>query len=304
MRVQEVDKKEIIKVDHVWKEYNKDKCNKFFAVRDICFNIKEGEKIAYIGRNGSGKSTTIKMLSGILAPTRGEIRVNGLTPHKQRIKNSQQIGVVFANKSQLWWDVPVIDSYKMLKSLYNIPKDIFEENLKKIGEILDIKNILTIPERKLSFGQRTKCNLAAAFLHNPKIVYLDEPTVGVDIETKLKIREFINENNKEKGTTFLITSHDYQDIEAVCDRIILLEKGEIILDDKIKNVKDKFKKRIKIRVQNIDNKKIESLQYELDDHMEINGIVKSLAEKYIIQSIQVETPKLEEVVRDFIVTLS
>lgn len=207
------------------------------AVKEITFKIKEGELVGYIGANGAGKSTTIKMLTGILEPTSGKILVNNIIPQKQRVKNNLNIGVVFGQKSQLWWDIPVIESLKIIKEMYNTTDKEFEYNLDKFNEILDLKELLNIPVRQLSLGQKMRCEIGAAFVHNPKIIYLDEPTIGLDVVVKDKIRSFIKEVNKEKNCTVILTTHDLQDIEEVCDRIIVVDNGIIIHDGTL----DEFK---------------------------------------------------------------
>ena len=206
------------------------------AVDDVNFRIEKGEAVGYVGPNGSGKSTTIKMLSGVLIPTRGKVLINGMEPSKHRMKVNKHVGVVFGNRSVLWWDVPVMESYRVLQQLYEIPEERFRRNLEEFTEILEMESLLGIPERQLSLGQKMKCNIAAAFLHDTEIVYLDEPTIGLDSESKYKIRKFIRRMNEERKTTFLVTSHDFQDIESFCRRIILINHGKLVVDDKIENV--------------------------------------------------------------------
>lgn len=212
------------------------------AVKGISFNIEKGEMVGYIGANGAGKSTTIKMLTGILTPTSGEILINGLIPTKDRIKNNMKIGAVFGQRTQLWWDIPVIESYKLIQKIYEIPKEIYGENIEYFSNNLDLKELLNIPVRQLSLGQKMRCEIAAAFLHNPEIVYLDEPTIGLDFMVKEKIRKFIKQLNKERKTTVILTTHDLQDIEEICSRIIIIDNGSIIFDDALDKIKDEFSK--------------------------------------------------------------
>ena len=219
------------------------------AVDDISFSINKGESVGYVGPNGSGKSTTIKMLCGILHPTAGTILINGMSPQKERVKNSKKIGVVFGNRSLLWWDVPVIESYRLFQKLYEIPEQQFRHNIEKFTEIMGIGPLLNIPERQLSLGQKMRCNIAAAFLHNPEIVYLDEPTIGLDSESKASIRECIRRMNEEEKTTFIVTSHDFQDIETLCRRIILINRGKVVLDDDMQKVKTDFNKHKQIQFE-------------------------------------------------------
>lgn len=212
------------------------------AVREINFNINEGELVGYIGENGAGKSTTIKMLTGLLTPTSGKVLVNGLVPNEKRIENNKNIGAVFGQKTQLWWDLPVIESFRLIKKMYKIPENKYRKNLKKFSEILDLENLLEKQVKNLSLGQKMRCEIAATFLHNPKIVYLDEPTIGLDVFVKENIRKFIKDINKEKKTTVILTTHDLKDIEDVCDRIILLDKGQIIYDGEKQKFKDTYGK--------------------------------------------------------------
>lgn len=220
-----------------FKNLVKPRYKEFTAVKGINFNIEEGELVGYIGENGAGKSTTIKMLTGLLTPTSGKVIVNGIIPNEKRIENNKNIGAVFGQKTQLWWDLPVIESFKLIKKMYKIPEDEYVKNLKEFTEILELDNLLEKQVKNLSLGQKMRCEIAATFLHNPKIVYLDEPTIGLDVFVKENIRKFIKDINKEKKTTVILTTHDLKDIEDVCDRIILLDKGEIVYD----GLKQKFK---------------------------------------------------------------
>ena len=220
------------------------KYKEFTAVKGVNFNIEEGELVGYIGENGAGKSTTIKMLTGLLTPTSGSVIVNGIVPNEKRIQNNKQIGAVFGQKTQLWWDLPVIESFRLIKKMYDIPENEYRKNLKKFTEILDLEDLLEKQVKNLSLGQKMRCEIAATFLHNPKVVYLDEPTIGLDILVKENIRKFIKDINKEKNTTVILTTHDLKDIEEVCDRIILIDKGSIIYDGDKEKFKDKYGKHI------------------------------------------------------------
>ena len=196
------------------------------AVDDISFKVKKGEIVGYIGPNGAGKSTTIKMLTGILNPDSGEIRINNLDPFKDRKKYVQNIGVVFGQKSQLWWDIPVIESFNLLKDIYKIDKDKYQNTLNELVSLLNLKDIIYTPVRQLSLGQRMKCELAASLLHEPSILFLDEPTIGLDAVSKLALRKFIKEINKKKKVTIILTTHDMSDIEALSNRVIVIGKGK------------------------------------------------------------------------------
>ncbi len=207
------------------------------AVNDISFTVKQGEMIGYIGENGAGKSTTIKMLTGILTPTSGRIMVNGMNPHKEREKFVRSIGVVFGQRSQLWWDIAVQESFRLLKKVYGVSDEQYDTHMGHIIETLDIGPLLDKPVRKLSLGQRMRCELAAALLHNPPLLFLDEPTIGLDVLVKLKIRDFLKEINAKYNTTILLTTHDISDIEALCERVVMLDEGKIIYDGSLEKLR-------------------------------------------------------------------
>ena len=200
------------------------------ALDHVNFTIHDGETVGYIGPNGAGKSTTIKILSGILTPDSGECVVDGRTPWKNRIDHVAQIGVVFGQRSQLWWDVPVADSFELLRDIYSIPSRLYQANLDELTQLLSLGELLRTPARQLSLGQRMRCELAASLLHSPRILFLDEPTIGLDAVSKIAVREFIVKLNQTHGTTVILTTHDMQDIEAITKRIILIGKGRILLD--------------------------------------------------------------------------
>ncbi|UZJ79968.1 ATP-binding cassette domain-containing protein [Fictibacillus sp. KU28468] len=210
------------------------------AVKGLNFHIAPGEMVGYIGANGAGKSTTIKMLSGILTPSEGEITVNGIIPYENRQKNAMNIGAVFGQRTQLFWDIPVRESYDLLKHIYDIPERKYQETMQMFIEVLQLEPLLGIPVRQLSLGQKMRCELAAAFLHLPPVVYLDEPTIGLDVAVKTRIRQFIKEMNKTHGTTVLLTTHDMQDIEEICSRIIIIDNGLIIYDGDLQSIKDQY----------------------------------------------------------------
>jgi ABC-2 type transport system ATP-binding protein len=210
------------------------------AVQNINFKIEKGESVAYVGPNGAGKSTTIKMLTGILVPSSGEVRIDGILPYKQRMENAKKIGVVFGQRTQLWWDLPIIESFHLLKDIYEIPDQVYKENMDEFKEILNINDFLHMPARKLSLGQRMRADLAAALLHDPRIVYLDEPTIGLDIVVKENIRKYIKRINHETSKTILLTSHDLEDIEDLCERLIIIDQGKVIYDGTLDIVKDTY----------------------------------------------------------------
>lgn len=210
------------------------------AVNNISLKINDGEMVGYIGSNGAGKSTTTKMMCGILTPTRGSIEIDGVEPYKKRKVIASKIGVVFGQKTQLWWDIPLIESFKVLKEIYRISDIDYQERLNFLYEVLGIKDFVNQPVRTLSLGQRMRADLAAAWLHNPKILFLDEPTIGLDVLVKEKIRNAIKMMNEKFNTTVILTTHDMKDIEDLCKRIIIIDKGNIIYDGTLENVKYRF----------------------------------------------------------------
>ncbi len=246
----------MIKVEHVRKTYKVSKRNAGFlpackalfrkeyeyihALDDVSFTISDGEMVGYIGPNGAGKSSTIKILSGILTPEEGICRIDGLIPWKNRIRHVRNIGVVFGQRTQLWWDVPVLDSFELLKEIYRIDTKSYQHNLEQLSEMLNLTELLKTPVRQLSLGQRMRCEIAASLLHDPKILFLDEPTIGLDAVSKLAVRDFILKLNKEKNTTVILTTHDMQDIEALTNRVILIGKGSILLDGTIEDIRQNY----------------------------------------------------------------
>ena len=207
------------------------------ALDGISFSIRDGEMVGYIGPNGAGKSTTIKILSGILTPDSGQCLVNGRVPWKERTRHVREIGVVFGQRTQLWWDVPVIDSFELLKDIYAIPPETYRINVDELTQLLDLSDLLRTPARMLSLGQRMRCEIAGSLLHSPKLLFLDEPTIGLDAVSKLAVREFIRRLNQERRTTVLLTTHDMQDIEALASRILLIGKGKILLDGGLEDIR-------------------------------------------------------------------
>lgn len=286
------------------------------AVEKINFNIEEGEMIGYIGANGAGKSTTIKMLTGLLTPTKGEIIVNKINPSKERIKNNKNIGAVFGQKTQLWWDLPVIESFELIKKMYQISELEYEENIKMFTEILELENLLDKQVKNLSLGQKMRCEIAAVFLHNPKIVYLDEPTIGLDVFVKEKIRKFIKDINRTKKTTVILTTHDLKDIEEVCDRIILLDKGSIIYDGTKESFKNKYGKyavaNFIIQNKNEDIKELRKLENieiikETDDFISIKflkekttviKIINEISKYCKVNDIRIKDVELEDILKE------
>lgn len=207
------------------------------ALKDVSFTIGDGEMVGYIGPNGAGKSTTIKIMCGILTPDRGVCTVDGRIPYLDRVAHVREIGVVFGQRSQLWWDVPVIDSFDLIRDIYRVDKTRYRKNLRELTGLLDLGDLLTTPVRTLSLGQRMRCEIAASLLHDPKVLFLDEPTIGLDALSKFAVRSFIRELNAKRGTTVVLTTHDMQDIEALAERILLIGRGQILLDGSLHDLK-------------------------------------------------------------------
>lgn len=207
------------------------------ALNDVSFRIEGGEAVGYIGPNGAGKSSTIKILSGILTPDSGTCVIDGRVPWKDRRAHVSQIGVVFGQRSQLWWDVPVIDSFELIRDIYAVTEDVYKRNLRDLTDLLNLSELLKTPARSLSLGQRMRCEIAASLLHDPRILFLDEPTIGLDAVSKIAVREFVLDMNKRRGTTVILTTHDMQDVEALAQRVLLIGKGRILLDGTLDDIR-------------------------------------------------------------------
>ncbi|MCP3739674.1 ABC transporter ATP-binding protein [Rossellomorea sp. BNER] len=249
------------------------------AVDSIGFTVKQGEMVGYIGENGAGKSTTIKMLTGILTPTSGNVVVNGMVPYKEREKFVKSIGVVFGQRSQLWWDIAVQESFQLLKKVYNVPDKQYKSHMDHVISTLDIGPLLDKPVRKLSLGQRMRCELAAALVHNPQLLFLDEPTIGLDVLVKLKIRQFLKEINKKYNTTILLTTHDLSDIEALCERVVMLDEGKIIYDGPLKKLKENWGDQKEIHFQFLHDTSLATL-IELTNEMEVEWGYNTKDQRY------------------------
>lgn len=279
------------------------------ALDDISFTIPDGEIVGYIGPNGAGKSSTVKVMSGILTPDSGNCIIDGRVPWKQRREHTQHIGVVFGQRSQLWWDVPIIDSFELLRDIYKIPTATYKNNLEELTEKLSLEQILRTPARQLSLGQRMRCEIGASLLHSPDILFLDEPTIGLDAVSKLAVRKFISDLNKEKRTTVILTTHDMQDIEALAERILLIGKGKILLDGSLDDLMKRYSRYKTITVQmnggEFDEKDgivIKSVQdgkgeFTVDtSHCSVSDAVSHLTKKADITDISVNGATAEEMV--------
>ncbi|RHW33335.1 ATP-binding cassette domain-containing protein [Neobacillus notoginsengisoli] len=289
------------------------------AVNDINFTVKQGEMVGYIGENGAGKSTTIKMLTGILTPTSGQIVVNGMNPHKQRERFVQTIGVVFGQRSQLWWDIAVQESFRLLKKVYKVSDADYNSHMDHVIRTLDIGPLLDKPVRKLSLGQRMRCELAAALIHNPPLLFLDEPTIGLDVLVKLRIREFLKEINEKYNTTILLTTHDLSDIEALCERVIMLDEGNIIYDGSLNHLKEKWGEGKELQFELMEKAELATLQqltkgmpvkWEMDEkgqiftaQMEdidevISQVISKVVSAFKIRDIKINEISTEEIIRN------
>ena len=281
------------------------------AVEGVTMSVEAGELVGYIGPNGAGKSTTIKMLTGILVPTSGDVRVNGLVPHERRKENARNIGVVFGQRSQLYWDLPLIESFELLRAIYGIPRPTYKRNLDEFIALLAMDDFLRTPVRQLSLGQRMRGDFAAALLHDPKIVYLDEPTIGLDVVAKEAIREFIARINTERGTTVILTTHDLADVERLCRRIVLIDSGKIIYDGNIERIKNEYGRyrglvlrfEEPVAAPTIQGAELESsdgitARFRFDRTRErADLLIREASERYKLEDVTLEEPELESIIR-------
>ena len=288
------------------------------AVDDISMSIEQGEIVGYLGPNGAGKSTTIKMMTGVLEPTSGEILVGGNVPYKNRTRNAQEIGVVFGQRSQLWWALPLVESFRLLKDIYRISDENYESMLGLYQSLVDIRPLLHKPVRQMSLGQRTLSDILAAFLHDPKIVFLDEPTIGLDVSMKAKIRTLIHALNKEKKTTVILTTHDMGDVDALCRRIVIIDKGKMLYDNDIEHLKGFFGsyRTLKIRMDGDLEKQSEIIRKEFpgfsvsadeqdewisvlvdEEKAKVLDVLSQLQKTHRIRDMQLEEISTEEVIK-------
>lgn len=283
------------------------------AVKDISFEIAPGEILGYVGPNGAGKSTTIKMLTGILTPSSGEVLVNGLIPHQHRRENARQIGVVFGQRTQLWWDLPLIESFDLLRHIYKVPEPQYRRNLAVFRELLDLDAFINTPVRQLSLGQRMRGDIAAALLHEPAILYLDEPTIGLDVVAKERLRGFIRAINRERGVTVLLTTHDMSDIEQLCRRLLIIDHGKLIYDGGLDEIKRRWGKQRTLvvdlepgspegvlEVPGAAEVKAEGLRHWLSfnrDELSAAELISRVAQRYPLQDLSLEEPEIEGIIR-------
>lgn len=284
------------------------------AVKNISFTINDGEIVGYIGSNGAGKSTTIKMMTGILTPTRGECLINGINPSKKRKENAQNIGVVFGQRTQLWWDLPLSESFTILKEIYNVSDSDYEERMKFLNDVLELNEFFDRPVRTLSLGQRMRADLGAALLHNPKVLYLDEPTIGLDLVVKDNIREAIKVINEKYNTTVILTTHDIGDIEELCSRIIMIDEGKKIYDGSLSQLKDTYgtNRKVSMEVKNpaaLSSFKLDNCDTFMDmsnnvftvtfdkHKVQVPQIMNAVMELTDVKDIQIQETELAEIVK-------
>ena len=281
------------------------------AVHDLTFAVDSGEMVGYIGPNGAGKSTTIKMLTGILVPTGGRVSVAGLDPSRDRVELARRIGVVFGQRSTLWWDLPLRDSFDLLQKMYRIAPARYRENLDRFVELLDLGAQMDTPVRQLSLGQRMRGDITAALLHDPEVLYLDEPTIGLDVVSKGRLREFLRALNAERGTTLLLTTHDLQDIEALCDRVIVIDHGTSVYDGSLAGlhaqggstrtlVVDLVDEAPPIDVPGAAVRKVEGPRQWLSFPSDASAapVVAAVAAAYDVADLSIQEPAIEDVIRD------
>lgn len=279
------------------------------AIDDISFSIKKGEIVGYIGPNGAGKSTTIKILSGILYPDSGKVVIDKKVPYEERIKYVKEIGVVFGQRSQLWWDVPAIDSFNLLKEIYKLDDNVFKETLNELIEILSLKDIINIPVRQLSLGSRMKLELAASLIHKPKILFLDEPTIGLDAVSKKDVREFIKKINKKNNITIILTTHDMNDIASLAKRIILIGKGKKLYDGTLSKLKKDYGYVRKINVKTKDKinikkdyiisqkKNDDTIEFKIDTRkIELNKFINYLTNNISIIDLEIDDNNMDDII--------
>jgi ABC-2 type transport system ATP-binding protein len=280
------------------------------ALQDISFSLDEGELVGYIGPNGAGKSTTVKVMSGILVPDSGMCTILGRTPWKNRVAHVRNIGVVFGQRTQLWWDVPVADSFELLRDIYGVSQTAYEQTRDELVEALGLESLLVVPVRQLSLGQKMKCELAASMLHQPPVLFLDEPTIGLDAVSKLAVRDFIKKMNRERGVTVILTTHDMDDIEALCSRIMLIGKGRILMDGTVNQLRNgSIPERI-IRIEfagappglalpgaRVVRQERNMLELRLNlNETSATGLIQAISRQTDIKDFVVENPPIEEIV--------
>lgn len=281
------------------------------AVDDVSFSLEPGELVGYIGPNGAGKSTTIKMLTGILVPTSGSLTVAGIVPSARRLDNAANIGAVFGQRSQLYWDLPLRESFELLRAIYDVPRDRYQRTMRQFSAMLGLEEFLATPVRQLSLGERMRGDFAAAMIHDPPIVYLDEPTIGLDVVAKEAIREFIAEVNRERGTTVILTTHDLADVERLCRRIVLIDRGTLIYDGDVERIKSEYGRFRTLIVRfseppsqpQLHGAELVAMEdgnarYRFDRNLQrADLLVREASERYRVEDVTFEEPDLESIIR-------
>ncbi len=287
------------------------------AVDEVSFAVDAGEMVGYIGANGAGKSTTIKMLTGILVPSSGSIRANGYVPYRDRRQYTRGIGVVFGQRTQLWWDIAVVESFQLLKRIYDVSDRDFEEQLEIFDAVLDLKPLLYTPVRKLSLGERMRCDLAAAFLHRPRIVFLDEPTIGLDVVAKENIRQFLKRINAELKVTVVLTTHDLSDIEELCRRVLIIDRGHLLFDGSLEGLRERFECKSQIVFELREPGQVDfsrlgfnaSVEFQQLDALRCQAVfdkkqvasaelIKSIVNSLAVRDVTLDDTTIEEIVRE------
>jgi len=284
------------------------------AVDGVSFSLAAGEMVGYLGPNGAGKSTTLKMLTGILVPSGGRIVVDGRVPHRERVEHARRIGVVFGQRTQLWWDLPTIESFELLRHVYRIPERRWRENLDAFTELLDLGPFLETPVRQLSLGQRMRADLAAALLHDPAILFLDEPTIGLDVVARERIRQFLQEINRERGVTVILTTHDLGDIERLCRRVVLIDHGRVIYDGDLEALREQYGRWRMLVVDLGSSSEAPAIDVPGAEVVRTEGprvwlrfdrrattaaaLIARVAASYQVRDLTVEEPAIEGIVRD------
>lgn len=288
------------------------KTKEVHALKGVSFTVEQGELVGYIGPNGAGKSTTIKILSGILVPSSGTCSIGGRSPWNDRIEHVGRIGVVFGQRTQLWWDLPVIESFELLRDIYRVPQSVYRSTCAEMIELLDLESFLTTPVRQLSLGQRMRCDFAAAMLHQPELLFLDEPTIGLDAVSKLSVRKFIKSLNQTHRVTTILTTHDMDDIEALCDRVIIIGNGEILCDGTLAQLRSQVSSRRYLKI----DLKTDAFRFNVPgvsvlaqeghtvtlafDPLQISAaaLIQKITERYEVEDLFVENPPIEEIVAE------
>jgi ABC-2 type transport system ATP-binding protein len=283
------------------------------ALDRVSFSLERGELLGLIGPNGAGKSTTIKILSGILRPSSGRCEVDGIVPWVERVRHVARIGVVFGQRTQLWWDLPVIESFELLGDIYRVPREQYARTLEQLVEMTKIAPLLDVPLRQLSLGQRMRCEIASALLHSPSILFLDEPTIGLDAVSKLAVREFVKMLNREHDVTVILTTHDMHDIEALAKRVIIIGNGRVLRDSSFESMREDVlgERRLIVEfAQDVDNAEFEGIEFKAREgrtwefafdpaRTPVHSLIASIAARHEVEDIRLEDPKIEEVIARF-----